>query len=359
MSTHIWLRAEDKALEERVVLTPSIAKLLLQAGFNVTVEKSRQSAFNSASFAAVGCALTEPGSWRNSAKDTIILGLKELAESNTPLIHRHIHFAHVYKNQAGWKQVLNRFKQGNGVLYDLEYLTQESGRRVAAFGYWAGFTGAAVALEAWAGQKLGRAPVLSKLISKKDKQDLMDQLIPQLNQVKEKTGVAPKVLLIGALGRSGQGAVELVESVEADLTCWDLAETKKGGPFREILDFDVLVNCVFVQQKIPAFLTLELLQQSKRRLSVISDVSCDPYGEYNPLPIYKQCTTFDNPTLRIIGDGFPLDLISIDHLPSMLPIESSEDFCQQLAPYLLQLDDLRQGVWARAYQVFIEKSKAL
>ena len=38
-------------------------------------------------------------------------------------------------------------------LYDLEYLTDPEGRRLAAFGYWAGYAGAAVSLKAYADQQ--------------------------------------------------------------------------------------------------------------------------------------------------------------------------------------------------------------
>ena len=359
MTTHIWLRAEDKPFEARTALTPAVARQLIDQGFRVTVEKSLQAAISYDRFAAVGCELAAVGSWMETPQDTIILGLKELTESSTPLKHRHIHFAHVFKNQSGWQDVLRRFIRGGGVLYDLEFLIREDGRRVAAFGYWAGFAGAAVALMAWAGQQTQRTPVLAALTAKKDKQALLDELTALLKEAKRVSGKTPRVKVIGALGRSGQGACELTEVVGADLIRWDIEETRKGGPFAEILDVDVLVNCVFVQDAIPPFLTTELLQQEKRRLSVISDVSCDPYGEYNPLPIYTQCTGFDNPTLRLIDGDHPLDLISIDHLPSLLPVEASEDFCHQLAPHLLQLDDLSQGVWARAYRVFEEKTREL
>ena len=356
MSTHIWLRAEEKPLEERTALTPQVARQLLDKGFKVTVEKTTQSAIKPEAFAEVGCELAEAGSWKDSPAKTIILGLKELSESDEPLIHRHIHFAHVYKNQAGWQDVLRRFKAGGGTLYDLEYLEGENGRRVAAFGYWAGYTGAAVALQSWAGQVLGHDPVIGPLSSSHSKQALLDELIPMVESAASKAGRKPRVLVIGALGRSGSGARELVEAAGAELTGWDLPETSKGGPFPDILNFDVLVNCVFVLDAIPPFLTSDMLETSDRRLSVISDVSCDPYGEYNPLPIYTQCTTFSDPVLRLIDNDNPLDLISIDHLPSMLPVEASEDFCDQLAPHLLQLDDMSRGVWAGARQVFINKT---
>jgi hypothetical protein len=51
--------------------------------------------------------------------------------SKVPLKHVHVHFAHCYKQQAGWEKVLARFPRGNGVLLDLEFLTDSSGRRVA------------------------------------------------------------------------------------------------------------------------------------------------------------------------------------------------------------------------------------
>lgn len=359
MTTHIWLRAEEKPREERMGLTPQVAKQLLDKGFRVTVEKSEQGAIKPEKFEAVGCVLAESDSWVDTPSDTIILGLKELNESDVPLRHRHIHFAHVYKNQTGWQDVLRRFTTGGGALYDLEYLTEENGRRVAAFGYWAGYTGAAVGLMNWIGQKLRDEPVLGPLSAYSGKQALLDELVPRLKAAIESAGRTPKVLVIGAQGRSGSGACELIEAVGAEIVRWDLPETQKGGPFPEILDFDVLVNCVFVMDAIPPFLTSDMLKNDGRRLSVISDVSCDPYGEYNPLPIYSQCTTFDDPVLRLIDGENPLDLISIDHLPSMLPVEASEDFCEQLSSHLLQLDDMSQGVWGKAHTIFIEKTADL
>ena len=360
---HIWLRAESKPLEERIALTPDVARKLLQAGFKITVEESPLSAIPAQEYQGIGCDIVPAHSWQQAPKDTIILGLKELSEDNWPLVHRHIHFAHVYKEQQGWQDVLRRFKTGEGELYDLEYLVDDNNRRVAAFGYWAGYAGAAVALKAFGKRQQliqlnlsaqADQPVLDKLTSMPSKQALIDDVAESLSPLTR----PPKILVIGAKGRSGRGAVEMAKSVGAEVTQWDMAETKIGGPFEAILDFDVLVNCVFVQEALPPFITLPMLETNgiePRRLSIICDVSCDPYGTYNPLPIYSSCTTFDKPCLRIIEGDNPVDLIAIDHLPSLLPVESSEDFCQQLLPHLLQLDDLNRGVWQKAKQIFTDK----
>jgi saccharopine dehydrogenase (NAD+, L-lysine-forming) len=107
------------------------------------------------------CSLRAPGlvqflliSLIEAPEDHIILGLKELPEDTSPLKHTHVQFAHCYKNQGGWAGVLSRFPAGNGTLLDLEFLQDENGRRVAAFGYHAGYAGAALGVEAWAHQQL-------------------------------------------------------------------------------------------------------------------------------------------------------------------------------------------------------------
>lgn len=98
----------------------------------------------------------DTGSWRTAPKDAFIVGLKELPEhDSTPLEHRHIFFGHCYKYQHGWREFLARFEAGGGVLLDMEFLNDEKGRRVAAFGYYAGFAGSAVALDVWCHQQLG------------------------------------------------------------------------------------------------------------------------------------------------------------------------------------------------------------
>jgi saccharopine dehydrogenase (NAD+, L-lysine-forming) len=353
MSTHIWLRAESKPLEERTTLTPRCARQLVDAGFQVTVEQSDQSAFASDEYKAHGCAIVAAHSWKTDAPvEAIILGLKELEAIDEPLKHRHIQFAHIYKQQRGWQRAMNRFVAGGGTLYDLEFLEDDDGRRVAAFGYWAGYAGAALALLAWARQQLGEVPVLGRVTSRPNQHVLLEEVMSAIAS----TGKTPTAMVIGALGRSGKGAVELCRAAGADVLEWDLAETKRGGPFAEVLEVNILLNCVFVAKKIPPFVTLELLDSAERRLSLICDVSCDPYGDYNSLPIYEACTTFDDPVLRLIDGKQPLDLIAIDHLPSLLPIESSEEFCSQLMPHLLQLDDMDRGVWKRSREVFNQKS---
>ena len=368
MSVHIWLRAESKPHEERSALTPATAAELLRAGFAVSVERSAQSAIPAEDFAAVGCRLVPAGSWPQAPDDAFILGLKELPDDGSELHHRHIHFAHAFKEQRGWQDVLRRFARGGGQLYDLEFLLDDNGRRVAAFGYWAGFTGAAVAVKTWCGQRLGRDPVVPPLHTYASRDallaELREELVDATNAATSDAGRRPTAMVIGALGRVGSGACGLADALGLAVTRWDMAETAVGGPFAEILAHELFINCVMVNAPLPPFITDELLDGGgePRRLSVISDVSCDPFGDYNPLPVYKACTTFPEPTLRLREAslaGPALDLIAIDHLPSMLPAESSEDFSTQLLPHLLQLGAPDNPVWRGALGVFHDKSRGL
>jgi saccharopine dehydrogenase (NAD+, L-lysine-forming) len=69
-------------------------------------------------------------SWKTDAPaDAYIVGLKELPEhDDSPLIHTHIYFAHCFKNQGGWKELLHRFDAGKGTILDLEFLNDDKGK---------------------------------------------------------------------------------------------------------------------------------------------------------------------------------------------------------------------------------------
>lgn len=151
---------------------------------------------------SVGCKLAANNSWPSAPQHIPILGLKELPESNEPLIHTHIHFGHCYKNQAGWSKFLARFYKGGGTLYDLEFLNDDSGRRVAAFGYHAGFAGAAAGALAVAADKKGEK--LGLLEPYPNETAMVEDVKQRLGG----SGKGLKALVIGALGRCGRGAVD-------------------------------------------------------------------------------------------------------------------------------------------------------
>lgn len=353
--TILHLRSETKPNEHRSAITPSTAKQLIADGYEVLVERSPCRIFDDSEFEQVGATLVPEHSWKSAPKERIIVGLKELEEETFPLIHEHVQFAHCYKDQHGWREVLARFPAGKGVLYDLEFLQDENGRRVAAFGFYAGFAGAALGVWDWALRNSTGKP-LGPVKPFKNENELVNTIKKDLDKVAGKK--MPTAMVIGALGRSGKGAVDCFRKLglpESSIRQWDINETKRGGPYDEILESDVFVNCIYLTKKIAPFLTVDQINATtQRRLSVIVDVSADFTNPNNPVPVVNQGSTFPEPTYLAEGvKGSAIDVIGIDHLPTLLPREASESFSRDLLPSMLELkrrDAAR--VWVNAKKLF-------
>lgn len=364
--TSLHIRAETKPFETRAALTPSAVNQLVAAGFSIFVERSSQSAFAAEEYDQAGAVIVPQGSWVLAPKERIVFGLKELPEATFPLVHQHIQFAHCYKNQAGWEKVLSRFSRGNGLLYDLEFLENDKGERVAAFGYFAGFVGAALGVMDWAFKQTHPddedLPTVRPFSSEAA---LIEVVKESLSYALEKNGGGyPQGLVIGALGRCGTGATDLFERVgipEEKVLKWDMNETAKGGPFEEVVNSDIFVNCIYLSKPIPPFVSFDSLDTETRRLRTIVDVSADTTNIHNPVPVYEVNTTFDYPMTTVKGiKGPKLSVCSIDQFPSLLPREASEFFSKALLPSLLQLPHINSAlVWTKAEKLYHEQVEKL
>lgn len=342
--THIWVRAEQRDHETRTGITPKGARQLMDAGVHVTVEESSMRVIADVEYAQAGCTMVPAHSWPDAPHDAIIFGLKELPEDDTDLPHRHIMFGHAFKGQPSGLRLLHRFKAGGGTLLDLEYLVDTDGRRVAAFGYWAGYAGAAVTLKCWASQQMSRPTGCVGAY------DSSTHLLSDLQTDLLATGThRPTALIIGALGRVGTGVADLCTAMGVATTKWDIAETARGAPFPEVLAHDIFFNCVLARPGTPVFVPATA-GSMPRRLSVISDIACDPDSDFSPIKVYDRATSWDAPALRV-NENPVLDVTAIDNLPSMLPLESSDDFAEQVLPTLMTLD-ADGPIWQRAAAEF-------
>ncbi|MGQ4437152.1 MULTISPECIES: saccharopine dehydrogenase [unclassified Streptomyces] len=338
----LWLRHEARTTERRTPVVPSDARRLVEHGVTLTVEESPQRIFPIEEYEAIGARVAPAGSWASAPEGTVILGLKELPDDPAELTHRHIFFGHAYKGQPGASDLLGRFAAGGGALLDLEYLVDDKGRRLAAFGFWAGYLGAALAVL----QHRGRVVAPLTPTSKEE----LDRTLQPADGDHEFSA-----LVIGALGRSGRGARVAFSTAGIDPTCWDLAETQNlDRP--ALLAHDVLVNCVLATTPVPPFLREPDLDDPTRRLRTVSDVTCDVGSPLNVLPVYDRTTEWDAP-VRQLHDRPPLDLIAIDNLPSLLPKESSTDFSAALLPHLLGFGT--GEAWRRDLDLFRTKSREL
>ena len=340
----ICLRAETKANEYRTPLVPKDAAKLLKKNCRVLVEKSSYRCFKDEDYKKIGCEIVKTGAWQSLApsKNTWILGLKGLPEKVKEITGQHIFFGHAFKGQKGASDLLLRFKNGNGVLFDLEYLQDENKRRLAAFGYWAGYAGAALALIHFLSLQAKTPNPLKQLYPLT--RDFLEKKIKELLPLALAAKAKPSVLVIGAKGRCGRGAIDVFKHTVIEPILWDQEETQVLNK-KTILKQDILLNCVFVTQPCEPFLTLEDLEKPKN-LSLICDITCDLGSRNNLLPIYEKTTTWREPILSIADK---LELIALDNLPSLLPKASSLDFSQNLTPLLLSLEN---KTWQRCNQHF-------
>ncbi|MFD9329742.1 saccharopine dehydrogenase [Streptomyces sp. NPDC060065] len=330
---HLWLRHETRTTERRTPVVPADARRLVESGVLLTVEESPQRVFPIEAYEEAGCRVAETGSWVSAPSDAVVLGLKELPDEPAALAHRHVFFGHAYKQQPGAEALLRRFLAGGGALLDLEYLVDDDGRRLAAFGYWAGYLGAALAVLHHRGRL--RAPLRPT-----SKEELDAELAGDGGEL--------KALVIGALGRSGRGARVALEVAGVEPTCWDLAETRDLDR-HALLEHELMVNTVLTTRPVPPFLTDKDLDEPGRRLRTLCDVTCDVGSPMNVLPVYDTTTDWTEPVRRL-RERPALDLIAIDNLPSLLPLEASVDFSAALLPMLLEFET--GGEWGRGLDRF-------
>jgi len=158
------------------------------------------------------------------------------------------------------------------MLYDLEPLVDDSGRRLAAFGYWAGFAGAAVSLKAFAAQKTGLCSAAARY---GNRAAMVADVVSDLGDAR------PPVIVIGAKGRVGTGAGDMCRATGLQMIEWDMAETAHGGPFPEVLAHEVFLNCILANPGCPMFVPSDA-GPSPRALRVIGDIACDPTGDFSP-----------------------------------------------------------------------------
>jgi saccharopine dehydrogenase (NAD+, L-lysine-forming) len=319
----LWMRHEVRPTERRAPIVPADARLLVEDGIAVTVEDSPWRLFPISDYAAAGCRITRPGSWAGAPDDEYIIGLKELPDAPAALIHRHVFFGHAYKGQQGARQLLHRFAAGGGTLLDLEYLADARGHRLVAFGYWAGYVGAALAILQHSG-RLG--PPLQPL-----SKESLDRALGQ-----SRGGPLPRTLVIGAFGRCGCGARDALAVAGIAPTGWDTEDTHQLDK-AALLEHDILINAVRTTKPVPPLLTQRDLDDHTRRLTVICDVTCDVTSDCNVLPIYDTTTSWRAPVRRLRHGPRPLDIIAIDNLPSLLPHEASVAFSADLLPHLKSL----------------------
>lgn len=311
----IFLRSELSQNEKRTPLTPNDIKILLKYGIPSYVQSSKYRIFSDYEYLNAGAIIVQDSWYNDKYKDCIIIGLKELDNLELLNNHTHFYFSHSHKNQIGSKYILERFKASNSILYDFEYFLDSFNKRLIAFGLYAGYVGAVLGLKHFYNPPLSR---LAEWCS-------YDSMI---NDVKINEYIQPLIGIIGHKGNCGTGVIEILQQLNLNYEIIDKNKENKGKYMKK---FDILYNCICLDN----FSTELWFDKSTifNKKLLIVDISCDYTKSNNPINIYNEATTFENPVYKYNNY---VDIIAISNLPSLLPKDSSIYFSKKLLNLLLK-----------------------
>jgi saccharopine dehydrogenase (NAD+, L-lysine forming) len=323
----VYIRCE-KDNEFRTALVPSDVKILIENGFQVYIQRSQNRIYKDSEYSNVGGVLTDDKWFHDNYKDFLIIGLKELHDLSYLNNHAHIYFSHSFKGQKNSLEILNAFKKSNSKLYDFEYFLKDN-KRIIAFGIYAGKVGCALGLLQHYNKVNGKT--LGKLTPWSSYTEMISLL--QSNNL--------KIAIIGT-GRCGKGVKKVLQDISIPFVEFghDVTFDNKES------EYDIIFNCILLNE------SYNKIWFDKNSIftkpTIIVDISCDYSKPNNPIQLYKEATTWENPVFHYNEN---VDIIAIENLPSLLPKESSDEFSDTFRKLLLTQDT----VWSKTLDIFYEK----
>lgn len=352
-------------VDRRVPLTPEQVGQVLSEHpeLEIHCQKSEIRCFKDEEYEAHGAKLVDDVSHCD-----VILGVKEvpfdmLAEHKT-----HFFFSHTIKKQDYNRELLQTILAKNIRLIDWECLTNSNGKRLIAFGRYAGIVGAYNGILTY-----GKRYNLFNLRPAHECFDLED-LKTEFEKVK-----LPqiKIVLTGG-GRVSKGAMEVLygmgirkvspaeflnekfdEPVFTQLNTRDYNKKINGGAFdrdefyldpnlyqSDFLQYahqaDLLIAGAYWDPKAPVLFTPEEAVTKEFKIRVVADITCDIEGS---IPSTKQPSTIEdpvydyNPTNDRVEEAFTdegnISVMAVDNLPCELPRNASEDFGREFLKHIL------------------------
>lgn len=377
----IGLIREGKVpIDRRVPLAPSSAQYI-QENFpqvEVVCQSSDVRAYPDTEYAAAGIEVVQDV----SACD-VLLGVKEVPIKELIPEKCYFFFSHTIKKQEYNRDLLQAILNHKIKLVDYECLTDIHGRRLLAFGRYAGIVGAYNSI--WAYGKRYNLYHIRRAYECFDLEDLSTEY--------EKVRLPIiKIVLTGG-GRVAKGAMEVLngmkirhvnpghfkdrlypDAVYTQLNSRDYHESRKGAPFCR-KDFfenphhfdstfisyaqnaDILIAGAYWDPRAPALFTRDDIMREDFEIKVIADISCDIEGS---IPSTKKPSTVEDPLYdynpsddkieTAISDEANITVMAVDNLPCELPRDASkdfgDDFISRVLPHLLGPD--KEDVISRA-----------
>ncbi len=350
--------------DRRVPFTPKQCRSLLDhyEALELVVQPSDYRCFSDDEYSAEGITLSE-----DLSSCDILMGVKEVKLNAFIDQLTYLFFSHTAKKQAYNRELLQEVVRKGIRLVDYEYLCDEKGLRVVAFGRWAGVVGAYNGLR---GFGLGEGG-----FALKPAHECFD--LEELHQELKKADLGIQRILVTGGGRVASGALEILDeagvmqvapeaflkeqfdqAVYTRLDPWHYTRRKDGSSFdfkhfmeypehyeNRILPYaertNLFMACHFWDPKSPLMLTREVLADGKLPISMIADISCDidgpiastirassiasPFYGYDPVS-GSETAPFDKGVITVMA---------VDNLPGELPRDASADFGAALMEHVI------------------------
>jgi saccharopine dehydrogenase (NAD+, L-lysine-forming) len=318
----LFIRSETHPNEYRTPLIPRDVETLIRAGCTVYVQCSTDRVYKDHEYEQVGAILTSQ-EWDTVNPATLILGIKELSHLEKLRGHTHAYFSHSFKGQEGSQEILQAFANSQSHLYDFEYFTTQEGKRLISFGWYAGVAGAILGLQSTGGRLVPWSSI--------------DDMLASVKPVSRDLRIA----VVGWQGRCGSGVCNTLDKLQRKYSRFG-----KEADTSSFQDYDILYNCILLDKDYTKVWFSSDITPGKP--ITIVDISCDYSKSNNPIAVYKEATTWEQPVAHAHEN---LRIIAIENLPSLLPKESSDHFSSILTRFLL---DETTDVWERALGHFEE-----
>lgn len=351
------IREEKFPRDSRVPLTPSQCKFLMERypQVSVVVQPCKYRCFTNEEFTYQDIPLVE-----DLSDCDILLGVKEVPAELLLPNKAYMFFSHTIKKQAQNKKMMHAIIEKKVRMIDYECIKDNKGKRIIAFGRWAGIVGAYHAI---------------RMIGFRTSRFRLRQMIDCLNFAEaqkelEKLDLPPWKIVLTGTGRVSEGAAFMLDVIgikkvapynfcynefdgpvytqlaSPDMFYKDGQETFDSAdyhahpqqykssfyPFTKAAD--VMINGIYWDKRMPVFFNKEQMNESDFRIKTISDITCDIAPDSSiPSTLYASSIADPyygyNPQTKELMQTFQqgsVDMMAIDNLPNELPRDASEDF---------------------------------
>lgn len=349
----------------RVALTPIVAKRCKDTHptIEIVAQHSETRCYKDEEYQNNGIEVKE-----DVSDCDVLLGIKEVPISK--LIENKIYFffSHTIKKQAYNRNLLKAILEKKITLIDYETLTDENGKRLIGFGHFAGLVGAHNALLTYG--KKTNSFTLTPAHRHFDFAEMVESYqtihFPSIKiaitgggnvtkgaiEIMKQAGIQ-EVSCDEFVAYSGKEAVYAVfgmdtlyrnENGSFDKKEFYTTPEKYKNNFLPITEVaDILINGIFWKASIPKLFETEDIENPKWKISVIADITCDPFGS---VPINVGASTIADPvyginrTTKEKVEPFQntndiIDIMAIDNLPNELGRDASQFFSERFEQYIL------------------------